>query len=249
MKPVDYGEISNIYDDVREADVTLVNYMLQRLPSRKGLRVLDVGCGTGNYTDLLQKVTEQGDWHICGVDPSDGMLDKACQKNTRIDFRHGTGARIPWEDGSFDFVYMTDVIHHVPDIAAMFSEIRRVLTSGGIACVATQSHDQIEARPIARFFPRTVIIDKERYPDIGTIVAAAQHSGLQPAGQDVLSAGQEIVLGMEYLELVRKKGYSMLCLLAESDYQQGLRALEGALQDGPIVARSAGDTLVWFIKP
>jgi ubiquinone/menaquinone biosynthesis C-methylase UbiE len=248
VKQVDYSEISQSYDDVREADITLMNHLLQHMPSRAGLSVLDIGCGTGNYTSLFQKITQEKGWKICGLDPSKDMLAIARRKNARIVFRQGTAEQIPWESDSFDFIYMTDVIHHVPDIRAMFAEILRVLKPGGSVCIVTQSHKQIEARPIVQFFPGTVRVDKQRYPDIDVIITAAQANGLRPAGQNLLSEGQEVELGAEYLELVRKKGYSMLRLLSDAEYESGLRALEEALRDGPIAARLAGDTLVWFIK-
>lgn len=249
MKQVDYGEISKIYDDVREADVTLINHLLQRLPSKAGLKILDIGCGTGNYTHLLQKMTQEKHVQVCGLDPSEEMLAKARQKNAQIEFRQGNARQIPWDQDSFDFVFMTDVIHHVPDIQQMFAEIHRVLQPGGSACIVTQSHRQIEARPIVQFFPGTAAIDKQRYPDIEAIIAAARDNALQFAGQGVLSEGEPVQLDRDYLELVRKKGYSMLYLLPQAQYESGLRALEAALRSGPIAARMAGDTLVWFSKP
>ena len=55
-------------------------------------------------------------------------------------------------------------------------------------------------------------------------------------------------LDQEYLELVKKKGYSMLHLITEQEYRAGLEDLEKALQKGPIQARAAGETLIWFTK-
>ncbi len=249
MKQVDYGEISKIYDDVREADVSLINRLLQHLPLKPGLSILDIGCGTGNYTDLLQRITRENGLQVSGLDPSEEMLTIARQKNAQIDFRQGTAGQIPWDQSSFDFVYMTDVIHHVPDIHRMFAEICRVLRPGGGACIVTQSHRQIDARPIVRFFPGTAAIDKERYPDIDTIIRAARDNALEFAGQEVLSEGEALDLDSHYLELVRKKGYSMLRLLPPAEYESGLQALEAALRTGPITVRMAGDTLVRFMKP
>jgi hypothetical protein len=58
-----------------------------------------------------------------------------------------------------------------------------------------------------------------------------------------------IELGQSYLELVRKKGYSMLHLISDQEYTQGLMTLEQRLLAGPIQANAAGETLVWFVKP
>ncbi len=91
-------------------------------------------------------------------------------------------------------------------------------------------------------------VDRERYPNIHEIHAAAQDGGLLFLKQDVLFEGDAIELGEEYLELVQKKGYSMLHLITEQEYREGLEKLEKALQNGPIQARAAGETLVWFTK-
>ena len=145
MQPLDYNELSKTYDDVREGDLTLIKRLIRALPSRPDFRVLDIGCGTGNHTDLLQKLTGI---QVYGVDPSEGMLDKARLKNPQITFKAGSAGHIPFDDDFFDFAYMTDVVHHVPDIDAMFAEIWRVLRipdpdsgkTGGQSCIVTQSH-------------------------------------------------------------------------------------------------------------
>jgi xanthine phosphoribosyltransferase len=110
MQQIDYNEISKIYDDVREGDIVLINHFLGELPENQALNILDVGCGTGNYTDLLQKVTQARSWQIYGLDPSEGMIDKARKKNSNIVFQRGRVEDLLWAHDFFDFVYMTDVI-------------------------------------------------------------------------------------------------------------------------------------------
>jgi ubiquinone/menaquinone biosynthesis C-methylase UbiE len=248
MQHVNYNEISKIYDDVREGDIILINHFLNEISAADGLNVLDIGCGTGNYTDLFQKITQTRGYQVCGLEPSVGMLSRARAKNSQISFQQGVGAEIPWADNFFDFIYMTDVIHHVPDIRKMFAEIRRVLRPQGKVCIVTQSHAQIEVRPIVKFFPGTARVDKQRYPDIPVIIAAAQSEGLKSLKQEVLFQDQAFELDASYLELVRKKGYSMLHLLTEAEYEAGLKDLEAALRNGPVQAKQAGETLVWFGK-
>jgi ubiquinone/menaquinone biosynthesis C-methylase UbiE len=245
MTKVDYDAISRVYDDVRRADVDLINSFAEEIDLNPAARVLDLGCGTGNHTDALQQITRA---QVCGVEPSTGMIDKARQKNPAIDFRAGEAAQIPFEDAAFDFIYMTDVIHHVPDIDVLFGEVARVLRPGGKLCVVTQSHDQIARRAIAQFFPGTVAVDQARYPDIDQITQAAEARGLRALKTATLYEGGELTLDARYLELVRKKGYSMLHLITDDEYATGLRKLEAALGHGPITLPTAGETLVWIGK-
>lgn len=248
MQQINYNEISKIYDEVRESDVELINQFLKELPARGPLSILDIGCGTGNYTDQFQRITQERDHRFYGIDRSDGMLSRARQKNRFVVYQVGEAEKIPFQANFFDFVYMTDVIHHVPDINRMFAEIHRVLQSGGKACIVTQSHKQIAQRPVAQFFPGTVAVDQGRYPAIQVIIKAAEHNCLNYLRKRSLFEGEEVELGVQFLELVQKKGYSMLHLLPEREYRTGLRALETELRNGPVTAQSAGETLIWFTK-
>ncbi|MFC1878580.1 class I SAM-dependent methyltransferase [Chloroflexota bacterium] len=245
MQKVDYNTISKIYDDVRQSDLAIVERFIAETSLGGEFKALDIGCGTGNYTDLFQKLTGAT---VYGVEPSAGMLRQAHQKNDQITFCQGRADAIPFDDCIFDFVFMTDVIHHVPDIDAMFAEIRRILKPSGKLCISTQSHAQIVARPIAAFFPATVRVDQGRYPDIPEILAAARPHAFGFIKDEILFAGQETLLDQNYLELVWKKGYSMLHLISAAEYQAGLTALKTALREGPFYLKAAGETLLWLKK-
>jgi SAM-dependent methyltransferase len=242
---VNYDEISRVYDQVRGVDRAVIEAFVNGVALDAACAVLDIGCGTGNYTDAMQRVTPA---RITGLDRSEGMLTQARAKNGAIDFRQGDAQQMPFAAASFDFVYMTDVIHHVPDIARLFAEIGRVLRPGGKACIVTQSHAQIERRPIAQFFPGVVAVDKARYPDIPQIVAAAAAQGLAFTRAERLGEGEPAVYGQPFLEAVRACGYSMLHLIADEEYAAGLAQVEARLRQGDLVVHKAGKTLVWLQK-
>lgn len=243
-RQIDYNAISRVYDQVRGAEADLIHRLLLEIEGLPAPQVLDIGCGTGTYAHALQQLIEG---QVVGVDPSHGMLAQARQKDGRVSFRTGDAGRLPCPDAVFDLAYMTDVIHHVPDLAAFCAEAHRVLKPGGKLCIITQSHAQIAARPIARFFPGTVAVDQVRYPDIAAIVAAAARQGL--ALLDVESFGADAdVLDQRFLALVRAKGYSMLHLLDDAAYAEGLAQLEAALAQGELMVRRAGQTLVRLQK-
>lgn len=242
MGKINYNEICRIYDDVRDADIELINQFLGKIEIDPGTRVLDIGCGTGNYTSLLQKVTRAS---VYGIDPSVGMLEKAAMKNGDVHFSVGNTEEIPHPDHFFDFVYMTDVIHHVPDLERMFKEIGRILKKGGYLCIVTQSHRQIEMRPTSHFFPGTAIADRARYPDIDEITQAAIRNEFTPLQVDIIGDGQ-VEIGSDYLKLVENKGYSMFHLIGDEEYTLGLQKLKQAMTNGPLVMTAGATSLVWF---
>lgn len=84
-------------------------------------RLIDIGCGTKPYKDLLAPyITE----HI-GVDHQNTLHDKS-----NID-RFGTAYEIPAEDGEFDCALYTAVLEHLEESELALKECHRVLKRGG----------------------------------------------------------------------------------------------------------------------
>jgi SAM-dependent methyltransferase len=97
---------------------------------RKGDRVLDIGCGDGNYT---VPAAQRSGWAV-GIDPSVAML-KAAQRRPQVagsvEYVEATGEQLPFVDDSFDIVLMVTVLCFVGNPEALLSEAYRVLRSGG----------------------------------------------------------------------------------------------------------------------
>jgi ubiquinone/menaquinone biosynthesis C-methylase UbiE len=245
MLRVDYDSISKVYDQVREEELEELQSLLSGIEVCEDTTILDIGCGTGNYTRLIEQITNA---KVYGLDASEGMLSKAKEKNQNITFLLGDACNLPFEDNYFSFIYMTDVIHHIQDIDKMFCEICRTLRASGKVCIVTQSHKQIDLRYTSEFFPATAIVDKQRYPDIDKIVLNAKKNNLKFTNVTVIGEGKEIEVGNQYVELVEKKGYSMLHLISEDDYNHGLTKLKNEMIMGSIKRKSPGTSLVWFEK-
>jgi ubiquinone/menaquinone biosynthesis C-methylase UbiE len=100
-----------------------------------GLRVLDVGCGTGSLAVLIKKSHPGAE--VVGLDPDPAALATANRKAKRatlpIEFDRGFSDHLPYPDSSFDRVFSSFMIHHLSpsERAATLVEIRRVLKAGG----------------------------------------------------------------------------------------------------------------------
>jgi 2-polyprenyl-6-hydroxyphenyl methylase/3-demethylubiquinone-9 3-methyltransferase len=98
----------------------------------KGKRALDVGCGGGI---LAEDFASMG-FDVTGIDPSGGSIEAArrhaVQSGLKIDYRVGSGERLPFENELFDVVYCCDVLEHILHWEAVISEIARVLKPGGV---------------------------------------------------------------------------------------------------------------------
>ena len=239
---IDYNILAQDYDLTRSANINVINLFAAELPL-DGKTILDFGCGTGNFTYAIKKLTTAD---IYGVEPSDGMREKALEKG--LDLRKGDHTDVPFDDSFFDFIYMTDVIHHVPDMKIMFAEFHRVLKPEGLVCILTESHRQLETRFWVKYFQTIITVEKKRYPDIPDIIAAAISAGLDEHKFVTTDAESEFSISEDFIRLVENKGFSMFRLIAEMDYRTGLAALRKDYEKKTIIRNNHGETLVWLKK-
>jgi len=243
-KTINYDQVSKVYDKVRVGDPEMVQQILDGVSLSKESMVLDVGCGTCNNTLLLAATSCS---RVIGLDLSLGMLREASAKSHSLPLLQAAADVLPFSNESFDFVFMTEVVHHLHDIDMAVSEIFRVLEDLGGFCIVTQSHRQIAGRMTSRFFPATIEVDQARYPDIdvleGSMLAAGFHQ-VDPREYTF----RPVHLGEDYLMTVSKRGYSMLHKIPDDDYNRGLSDLQDAFQKGEELTYSAGYTFLWGFK-
>lgn len=149
MKEVDntqssWGKLANLYREFREiggkfnkddkARIGEYPYMLSLLEQTqiKNKSVLDVGCGFGFYTLLLERM---GATHIEGVDFSPEMiqlaLDYKVKNKSMANFSVARAEALPFPSNSFD-VITSGMAIDVENLDLAFSELSRVLTPNGI---------------------------------------------------------------------------------------------------------------------
>ena len=103
---------------------------IRQFTGLSGARVLDVGGGPGYFADAFAGA---GAWYV-PVEYDHGELSARGDVSRRSVM--ADGARLPFADGSFDVVYSSNVLEHVPDRAAMVREMVRVARPGGLVFAA-----------------------------------------------------------------------------------------------------------------
>jgi SAM-dependent methyltransferase len=118
-------------------------FLLEHVQS--GERVLDLGCGEG---DFAAAAAQAGAGEVLGVDVAGEAVRRARARHPALRFERAEGP-LPAGDASFDLVWCSEVLEHVLDTAALLSEARRVLRTGGVLLVTTPAHGRLRRLGLA----------------------------------------------------------------------------------------------------
>lgn len=105
---------------------------LEWLAPKPGACWLDVGCGTGSFTELIVDRCEPS--AVSAIDPERAQIDHARDRpaTRQVDFRVGDALALPFADRSFDIVAAGLVLNFVSDPDIAVSEMRRVARRGAM---------------------------------------------------------------------------------------------------------------------
>lgn len=102
--------------------------IIERYVALRGRRVLDLGCGIGQYVRAMER--HGADAHGCDIEPPRLREARAAGTPGLV---AAAGEHLPFRDGAFDVVVLNEVIEHVADDRATMREVGRVLAPGGTA--------------------------------------------------------------------------------------------------------------------
>jgi SAM-dependent methyltransferase len=242
LPTIDYDAIAQDYAQHRQVHPEVLRKLLATGHISAASRILEVGCGTGNYVAALRSATGCSGW---GLDRSAGMLTRAKTRADDVCFQLGDGHRLGYRSRSFDLVLSVDVIHHLKNQPDFYRETYRVLNAGGRVCTVTDSAWIIRHRqPLATYFPETIGVELERYPRVDTLQGLMQQTGYRQLRLETVEFRFELHDILPY----QAKAFSALHLISQVAFQAGLNRLQRDLRRGPIpcVARYV---LLWGTRP
>ena len=150
--------------------------------SLAGLRVLEVGCGTGRHSVRIANEASS----LTGVDPSPGMLAEARRKlPPAVTLAEGDFLELHFQDGAFDVVLESLVLEHVSDLNAFFKKAAGALKSGGFLYLSELHPERLAKGSRAHF----------KDPASGEEIFTASHA----------HGAQEFVRAAEGFQLVETK--------------------------------------------
>ena len=214
-----------------------------------GLRVLEVGCGTGHW---LAALGEEGaprsldgvsvPLHRFGLDLSRGMLARAAGRDAQLHLVEGAAGQLPVAAHSLEFVSCVNALHQFAAPAHFLHQAARLLRSGGaLAVVGIDPHDPHERADnfVYRYFPQAEGIDRARYPSHAQVAAWLGEAGLgaierRLAGRAVNHQQGRAVLDFPF---VQRHSSSTMALMSDEAHEAGLARLRAAVEE----AEAAGE--------
>ncbi|WP_328424823.1 methyltransferase domain-containing protein [Micromonospora sp. NBC_00389] len=194
-----------------------------------GARLLDLGCGTGSWARAFHTWWPGID--VLAVEPSAAMRERAVFQLVAA----GAADDIPFPNASLDGVWLSTVIHHVPDLEAAAREIRRVLKPGAPVLIRSAFAGRHEAINLFHWFPEAVVV-LDRYPSIPDVevafaTAGFTTTGCEPVPQVTAPSVADAAAGL------RREAHTPLQLISDDAYAAGVARLQEAAQteSGPVV--------------
>ncbi len=158
------------------SDIRQINRILEYIPDKKDVHILDIGCGNGKMLGYLQKKTGA---YIHGFDYSQNAINTAHSLFTEnAEFRQGLIGEIDYQDSQFDVVTSMDSMYFAPDMEKFVKQIMMWLRNDGVLFVCYQEGDVM---------PKTDIVDT-------TVLAKAfTNAGVRYESEDITGETYEML--------------------------------------------------------
>ena len=223
----DTTDIPGAYDRGRDHGPEVLRLWMNVVSSHVGKgrvnAILDLGCGTGRFTEAL---AAHFDAEVVGIDPSTKMLEQARRKlrDSRVRYELGRGEAIPLPSGSADLIFMSMIFHHFDDPTLAARECRRVLRDGATAFLRAGTRERITSYPYVDFFPGSRPILEGCLPTGAFVREVFESAGFSTVTSDVVI--QKIAPHYAaYAEKLSAGADSVLARLPRSDFEAGIEAM------------------------
>jgi ubiquinone/menaquinone biosynthesis C-methylase UbiE len=192
------------------------------------MTVADIGAGTGAFATAFR------DWFglgVLAVEPSAAMRAQI-PRRAGIEVLEGDVSALPLPDGSVNGVWLSLVIHHVPDLEAAAREIRRVLRPGAPVLMRQGFSGRVDTTHTFpwEFFPEVTRMVTDTYPSVEQVCQAFATAGFR---RDALERVPETLTSLaEFLAQVDtfRRADTNMRGLTEEEFLRGKERLRRAVR-------------------
>ncbi len=231
----DQTEMPAAYDAGRGYSASALAFWLdvisQSVPKGSVSEILDLGCGTGRYSNALAEYFEAS---VVGIDPSEKMLAQARRKaSSRVRYERASAESLPLHDASVDMVFISMAFHHFerPELAAR--EIRRVIRREGFLCIRAGAAERIDDYAYVEFFPKSRAILTRVLQSEAFLESTFTLAGFRIARHELV-ASEAAESWNAYAEKISYRADSILVQLSDREFERGLAALREFAKTAPL---------------
>lgn len=235
MKSTNYSKIADKYDEnqyrVNEIrfDLDLREYIENNRKPK--YQVLDLSCGTGLYLEKQINYFEGFNIKWYGLDLSEHMLSKANERVKNVILVKADVVKMPYESDTFDFISNNYAFHHYREKEKALNEIYRVLTTGGIYKMHNLTIQDMPKWWVYYYFPTAYYEDLKRYWNKDVIFSELSSRGFEV--NLMVEYRMEQIKVMDYIGYAENRDISVLTLISDKDYEEGLERMKYDLQINP----------------
>ncbi|GAA3260273.1 class I SAM-dependent methyltransferase [Dactylosporangium siamense] len=199
----------------------------RHLEPHPGQRLLDLGSGTGSWARAFTS------WfpgvEVLAVEPSAAMR----ARSVYLPVVAGHAGRVPVADGVVDGVWISTVIHHVPDLAAAARELRRVVRPGAPVLIRSVFAGRYDGLTLVRYFPEAATV-LDTYPSVAEVETAFAGAGFRTVALERVAQTTAGSVA-EAAAMLRRDAHTPLKLISDEAYDAGLARLREATDPGPVM--------------
>jgi len=193
-------------------------------------RVLDVGCGTGGFARAIAETASSA---VTGVDFSEEFIAFARElplpKRGSVEWNVGNAEALPIDDGAFDRVLLSLVLHQLRHPARAVAEAFRVLAAEGKAVVRTIAPEDVVGRVPERFIPAMAAADAERMPPLDAIERWLEDAGFAVTERRRVLRNKKLNLPHEERQLL-VEARSRYAFVSRAELDAGLQQMRAEAQ-------------------
>lgn len=203
---------------------------------------LDVGCGTGVFTELIVDTSSPSS--VIAVDPSQAQIDLARTKPVahRADFRVADAQTLPFSDCTFDIVVSSLVINFITDRPRALNQMHRVCKPGGViagyvwdfaAGLSPNSPIRLGLQQIGAEPPPVPGFEDSRAEGLTSLFAGSKLTGIVTKVIDVTMSYANFQDFWESQTPSYHPTSKMIAALSEGDREKVLASVRARLPAGP----------------
>ncbi len=213
-----------------------------------GIKVLDAGCGSGQFSIPFSMGIEPFDGKLIALDFSEYMLSLLKKKyilnqRTNLSILNEDLSLISKHNLKFNIVWMSDFIHLFKDLSNLVSSINSVLYNSSSIMIRFSSLKQLRSYEWGNFFPIALNYDLQRHHDTEEIYNSLKDIGFSDFSLFEIDETR-LVNKNEYICYFSHKYLSCLRVISDDEFSKGIYAIMKKYLDNRRIKRNAKTSLL-----